>query len=295
MTAGRTLIGDAVLVEQVGQILHLVDACVQVVELGVFIEANGQCLHVAAVHTAVCKVALEGDAEVLCGLVPVGVACGDESAHVDDGILLGRHGHAVGEREDVAYNLLDGAVGLTGLAHLDEIGVFGETGRVENEAFAEFLAEGTHLTQVFERNGLSAGGIVGDCDDDERHLVALIFKHFLEFGYVDVPFERVFELRVFGFVDGTVNGGGMARFDVPFCGVEMRVSGYNIPLVYESRKEHILSGAALVGGDYVVETGDAVDGVAHSEERTGAGIAFVTHHHRRPLPVAHGACARVGQ
>ena len=43
------------------------------------------------------------------------------------------------------------------------------------------------------------------------------------------------------------------------------------------------------------ESGDSLDGVAHVVVRARACVAFVAHHHGRPLAVAHGACSGVGE
>ena len=56
-----------------------------------------------------------------------------------------------------------------------------------------------------------------------------------------------------------------------------------------------LGGASLVSRYHIVKAGEACDGVLHLEERAGAGIALIAHHHSRPLAVAHGAGAGVGE
>ncbi len=80
-----------------------------------------------------------------------------------------------------------------------------------------------------------------------------------------------------------------------FGGVEMGVAGDNHAGFNEVGEQHVLGGAALVGGYHIFETGDVGDGVLHVEETAGAAVALVAHHHCRPLAVAHGAGAAVGQ
>ena len=128
MSAGRALIRDAELVETFGQVFNLVNAGVQVVEFRVFVKTNRKRLHVAAVHAAIGQIALEGDGETAGAVGPVLMARGEKAAHIDNGVFLGRHGHAVGQREHLAHNLLDTLVGIALLAHLYEIGILGKTG-----------------------------------------------------------------------------------------------------------------------------------------------------------------------
>lgn len=128
MTTDGSLIGDAILVEQPCQEFNLVDAGVKHVILGVFIKTDSESLHVTTVHAAIGEVALKGDTVGLGSLIPVFPTGGDETAHVDDGIFLGAHGHAVGEVKHFLDNLLDGLVGISILAGLDKIGILGKAG-----------------------------------------------------------------------------------------------------------------------------------------------------------------------
>ena len=78
-----------------------------------------------------------------------------------------------------------------------------------------------HGAQIGHRYGLSAGRIVGDGYNDERH-TPFVFAHGLfKFGYVNVAFERMLQLGVAGFVDGAVNRKSLAAFDVAFGCIEV--------------------------------------------------------------------------
>ena len=295
VAAGGALVGDAVLVKACCQVLDLLDAGVEVVELGVLVQAYGQCLHVAAVHAAVGEVALADDGEDLGGLEPVIVAGGDEAAHVHDAVLLRRHGHAVGQVEHLASDLLDGLVLVAFFADFDEVCVLGEAGGVEDDALAVLVGDGADLAEVLHADGLSAGGVVGDGDDDEGNLVGVLGQALLELLGVYVALEGDFELGVAGLVDGAVDGEGLAGLDVALGGVEVGVAGHVVAFVHECGEEDVLCCPALVGGDYVVEAGEAVDGFLELEPAACAGVALVAHHEGGPLAVAHGARARVGQ
>ena len=291
MATGGTLVGNSEFVKTLGKVFNLADAGGEVVKLGVLVQTYGKCGHVAAVHAAIGEIALEGDAVFLGTLIPVGVAGGNEAAHVHEAVLLGRHGHAVGIREHLAGDFLDGLVGISFLAGLDEICVLGKTGGVEDDTLAIFIGNTAHLAQVLHRHGLAAGGVVSDGNDDERHLVAVLLESLFEFSNVNIAFEGQFKLSVAGSVDRAVKRGGMTRFDVALGGVEVRVAGHDSALLHEVGEEYVLGSAALMGGDYIFEAGEAVDYVFKLKERTRTRIGLIAHHEGSPLAVAHGACA----
>ncbi len=295
MAAGGTLVRDAVLVQLVGQVLHLLDAGLHHVELAVLLQAHGQGVHVAAVHAAVGEEALEGDAEQLGALVPVFLVGGDEAAHVDQAVLLGAHGHAVGVGEHLFHYLADALVGVAFLAGLDEVGVLDEAGGVHVDGHAVAVAELAGLADVLHADGLSADGVVGNGEHHEGHVALVLNEHFLKQFEADVAFEGQLQLGVLGLGDGYVDGESLAALDVALGGVEVGVAGDDHAGLDQVGEEHVLGGAALVGGDDVVEAGQGGDGVLHVVERAGAAVALVAHHHGAPLAVAHGAGAGVGQ
>ena len=102
------------------------DTCLEHVELGVLIESHCQRIEVATVHSAISDVAFEGDAIEFAALEPLLVVGGDEATHVHDAVFLGRHRHGIHVAIHLAGNLLDGLVGISLLAGLDEIGVLGK-------------------------------------------------------------------------------------------------------------------------------------------------------------------------
>ena len=95
MAAYRTLIWDAILVKLRRKILHLTDTGFYRLKLGILVQTHSKSRHVTAIHATVCKKSLERNAESLCSLIPVLVARSDESSHVYETVLLGRHCHAV--------------------------------------------------------------------------------------------------------------------------------------------------------------------------------------------------------
>ena len=295
MAAHGTLVGNAVFVELRGEVLHLSDARFEHRELGVFVEAHRQRVQVASVHAAVSNKTLEGNAELLCALVPFLVVRGDETAHVHESVFLGRHRHRIHVGIHLARNLLDGFLGISLFARLDEIGVFGKSGRVHHHGHAVFVAERAGFADVLHRNGLSANGVVRHREHHKRHVSLVLDEHFLEFFQRYVALERQLQLRVASLVDGHVDGLRLAKLNVALRRVEMGVARNNVALLHQIREEHVLGSATLMGGNDVLEAEQPLHHLLELEKRRRAGIAFVAEHHGRPLAVAHGACSRVGQ
>ncbi len=294
VTAHGTLIGDAVLVELGCEVFNLLDAGLEHIELGVLVKTYGEGGHVAAVHAAVGEEAFERNHEALRALVDVLPAGCDESTHVDQTVLFRRHCHYVSQREHLLAYLLDGGVFVLRVAHLDEVCVLGEAGRVENDALVVLVGDLAHAAEVVHRNGLSAGGVVCDRHDDERYLVGVLGKAFLKLVEIHVALEGHFELGVLCLVDGAVYSESLAALDVTLGGVEVRVARNDVAFLHEVGEKHVLGSAALVGGDHILEACDAGDSILQLIERACTCVALVSGHHRRPLAVAHRACTRVG-
>ena len=196
VSAGRPLVGYAVFVEQVAQQLHLADAGVELFVFGIFVQPHGQRIHVAARHAAVGHVAFEHDAEGHGLPVELFAAHGHEPAHVHHTVLLGRDGHDVGIGVDFADDLLDGLVGIALLAGLDEIGILGEAGRVEQQGYAIAAADFGRFADVAHRHGLAAGRVVGDGQHDARDFLARVLaQELFELGDVHLTLERQLSFR----------------------------------------------------------------------------------------------------
>ena len=148
MTTNGALVGNAIFVELLGQILYLMDAGLEHVELSILIESYGQGIQVTSVETTVCQETLERNAELLSTFVPVFAVGGDEATHVHQSVFLGRHGHSVNVAVHLTCNLLDGLVGITFLSLLDEIAVLGKAGRVHHDGHTVFVAELAGLADV---------------------------------------------------------------------------------------------------------------------------------------------------
>ncbi len=87
----------------------------------------------------------------------------------------------------------------------------------------------------------------------------------------------------------------MTVLDVgPRC-VEVGVVGHDIARLQQRAEEDALGRAPLVGGDDVLEAGDAPRGGLELVERLGPGVALVAQHHARPLAGGHRPRAGVSQ
>ena len=258
MAAHGTLIRNAILVELLGQILNLVDAGLKHVKLGVLVQTDCQSVQVTAVHTTVGDEALEGDAEQLGALVPLLAVGSDETAHVHNTVLLGRHGHGVNVGVHLAGNLLDGLVGVALLTGLDKVRVLGKAGAVHHYGHAILVAQLAGVLDVLHRHGLAANGVVGHGQYHEGNITLVLLEHLLQLLERNVALEGELELGVLGLVDGDVDGLGLAGLDVTLGGVEVGVTGNDVAFLHQIREQHVLGSTALVGGDDILEAEDAL-------------------------------------
>ena len=235
VSAGRSLIRHSVLVQLLAEVGHLVDTCLQVLELCSLKQTLSQCVHVAAGHTAVSQEALVHDGEHLClAHISLVTEC-YETADVDDGILLGRHGHIVCALIHLMDNLADGLVLIALLAGLDEVGVLGETCGVHKQLDTVFLTQSGYALDVLHGHGLSAGGVVGNGQHYARYLLAGSgLEHFLKLLQVHIALEGNLQLGIGGLLDGAVQSHGLAVLDMTLGGVEMRVAGEDVTLFYDA-------------------------------------------------------------
>ena len=296
VAAGRPLVRHAVLVEQVAQQLHLPDAGVELSELRVFVQSHGQRVHVAARHAAVGDIAFEHDAEGHGLAEQLLGTHRHEASHVHHAVLLGRNGHDVGVLVDFAHDLLDRLVGVALLAGLDEVGVLGEAGRVDEQGHAVTAAHLGRLADVAHRHGLSSGRVVGDRQHDARNLLAgILAQHLFELGGVHLALEGDFELRVGRGVDRAVHGVTAAVFDMSLRGVEMGVARHDVAFAEQRREDDVLRRAALMRGQEVGHAEQPFDRLPEPEVGGGSGIALVAGHQGGPLAVRHRAGSRIGQ
>ena len=239
--------------------------------------------------------ALKRDAEQLGAFVPVLLVGGDEAAHVDEGVFLGTHRHAVGITEHLLADLLQGLVGIAFLTRLDEVGILDETGAIDVDRHTIFVAEFAGLADVLHAHRLTADGVVGDSEDKERHVALVLLQYLLEFLEADITLERHFQLGVVSLGHGDVDGKSLAAFNVTLGSIEVGIARDDLTGFHQIAEQHVFSGTALVSGDNILETSEFCDGILHVVEGAGTAVALIAHHHGTPLTVAHRARTRVGQ
>ena len=94
------------------------------------------------------------------------------------------------------------------------------------------LANSADLTNVFHRDGLSAAGIIGNREHDERDAFAADpSDEGFERGDIHVAFEGMRRCGMFPFLDHKVDGLGSDEFNVGARGIEVRVVGNDIPFL----------------------------------------------------------------
>ena len=294
MSAGRALVRDTVLIELGREVLHLTDAGVEHVELGVLHQSDRERRHVTTVHTAVGQEALERDAELLAAFVPLGFVGRDKSAHVHQTVFLGTHRHGVHVTEHLASDLFDRLVGISCLTGLDEIGVLRKARRVHVHRHAVLMAEFASSLDIRHRDGLSAYGVVRDGEHHERHIAFVLTQHFLQFLQTHIALERRLELGVFGIIARHVDSEGLTRLDMTLRGIEMRITRDDLAGLNQIREQHVLRRTTLVRRDDIIETRERGHDLFELEERTGTRVALVAHHHRRPLTVGHRTRTGIG-
>lgn len=285
VTTSRPLIWNAELIEPLGKVGNLLDPGLKVVELGVLIETDSKGVHVSAGHTTIGEVTFIADAEALRTLVPLFNAGSDETTHVDDGVLLGTHGHTIGVLVHFPDDFLDCLVLVALFTDLDEVRVLGKPGAVEDDWLLVLVADGTDIAQVLHGNWLATSGVVCDCDNDEWNAIAVLLENLLQFRWVDVALEWNFELRVLGLVNCAVDCVSLAGFDVAFGRVEVGVAWNVVAFLHKVAEENVFGGTALVGWEDVLEAEELLDHFLEVEEGAGAGVGLVTHHDASPLAV----------
>ncbi len=155
------------------------------------------------------------------------------------------------------------------------------------------LAEGAGVRQV---DRLAADAVVCDSEEAERDpLLTLFLDYAFRFLQVDISLERVLECRVPTFLYHQVGRHTAVVLHLGAGGVEVGVTEYQLPLAHQILEQVVLRSSALVTGDNVP--------VAENIQHCGLEVlpvaalcvGLVAPHHSRPLVVAHGGSAAVGQ
>src|SRR5690606_13750165 len=149
---------------------------------------------------------------------------GEEPPDVGHTVLLGRHGHPVGQGEHLAGDLDGERVLVSRFAGLDEPGVFGEPAGVEYEGHPVAVAYRPYRTEILQGYRLAATAVVGHRHHHQRDPLDTDFgKCGLESIDVHVPFEWMARLRITTFRNHQISCLRTLILDVRPCRVEMGV------------------------------------------------------------------------
>ena len=152
---------------------------------------DGDGLEVAPGESAVGRKALGQDQPVARRRGERVVVQRQPAADVGERVLLGAHGHAVGDGEHVAHDVGDRPLALPRLAALDEPGVLGEAAGVDEERLAVAVSDLGRGTDVREAHRLAAARVVGDRQHHQRHAIRRLGQQRFEPREVHVALERM--------------------------------------------------------------------------------------------------------
>ena len=295
MASGRLEIRHAGLVKQAPQIGDLPYPVLQVRFVQDFLQSLGHRLEVPSGQAAVRRESLPDNKRVLDPGGQVRVVEGDESADIDQGVLLGAHRRPVGVGKHLPGDVPDRPASVALLPALDEPGVFGEPAGVEEERDFPEAADGRDLPDVGQRDRLAAPAVVGHGHHHDGHAAGAAVQERLELGRIHVALERQVGVRIISDGPGQVDGLGVPDLDVGPGRVEMNVARHGAVPAENRFEKNPLGRPALVGGDDVGEAEDVADRLLKPEKAPGSGVGLVARHDSGPLPVAHGRGSGVGQ
>ncbi len=188
------------------------------------------------------------------------------------------------------------ASGLSRLAVLDEDGVLGHPGRVEDQRDAVLGSQRADGPEVVERERLPAGHVQTCLLADEGDpLRADLVQHALERDEVDVALERVEALRIARLGHRDVVPDAAGELDVGARGREVEVGRHDRAGPDEDLRQQVLGATALVGRNQVAIAVDVVHRRLEPEVAARAGVGLVAELHRRALLLGHGGGAAVGE
>ncbi len=112
----------------------------------------------------------------------------------------------------------------------------------------------TNGTQVGHRNGLTAAGVVGHGDHDQRHpFTPDLLDGPNESVDIHVAFERILRCRIPALGDHQVTGLSSLILDVGPRRIEVRVVRNHVTCADHGGEEDLLRGPALMRGDDLLE------------------------------------------
>ena len=179
---------------------------------------------------------------------------------------------------------------------MDEPGILGKTGSVDEQERPVTMHQFRHFPQVLHAHRLPAGGVTGKGHDHQRDLFnGMTFENVLHLFQIHIPFERIFVRNIKSLTHTAVHSRSLPVFDMTLGGIEMTVARDDIPLFHQHREQDVLRGPPLMRGQEIFKPGDLPDGLLQMFIGGSPRIALIPLHQGSPLMMAHRSRARIGQ
>ena len=154
------------------------------------------------------------------------------------------------------------------------------------------LGGGKHIVK---RNGLSADKVRSGFNAYKRNAVMLAYEYTLKLFEVKITLERIFALLVKSFLLQADNIVSAAVFNLADRCSELEVHRHDRARLHIGKREHMLTGPALVNGKEIVLVEYLFYLFAESAIGHAPCIGVVPYHHRAKLLIRHGINSAVGK
>ena len=282
--------------EELAEIVHLAHPGTDVVVLQALLDPDRHGFHVPPRHAAVRVQSLVDDDQVPQLLEEGPVVHREPAPDVDEVVLLATHPGAIGMGAELPHDLRDGSAGVPGLALLDEVGVLRHPGGVEKDPDSMAVAERPERLDVLHRHRLPTGHVhrsgQADVGDSIRTLAE---DQGLQLAEIHIALEGMTTGRIVRRIDDDVHEGAAGQFLMQSGRGEIHVSGHELARLDGAAAEEMLRAPSLMGGQDVGVAVMTADRLLQPVEVPAACVGLVAEHHARPLAVAHGAGAAVGE
>src|SRR6516165_4657262 len=243
------------------------DAVFQVLLFECFIQTYGDGIQITPCEPAIRWKPFGEDQQVFLLLGEDVVVGAKETADVGKAVFLRGHGAAIGIRKHFAGDLARSLVGETRFTRFYEVSVFSEAAGIDVQGNTMFLADLLYFTDVGHGHGLAAAGVVGDREHHEwNFFCALTVNQLFKANGIHVSFEGIKVCGLFGFGRGQVDRLGANEFAIGAGGVEVRVVWDQVAFLASDIKKDALCGTALVRGNHVAKSKNALYRIAEARE-----------------------------
>ena len=229
-------------------------------------------------------------------LLQFGIAEGNKTTDVNNGVLLGAHGTAIGIRAHLKHNIFHRHVRVFRIPDLDEPGIFRKAAGIQKEGDTETVINLGSPANIVHGNRLSGCRVIGDGEHSQGDILrANLLNKLFQFLQIHVALEGQLDGAVFRLRHCQIDRVCPQDQQVCLGGVKVAVIGYVLPLFDQRRKKHPFRCPSLVSGKHVLKAQNILNGFLEAVITLGASVRFIPAHHTGPLFVAHRVGAAVGQ